>query len=139
MKTMTMNPNAKPETPVMHTKRVTRWMTFKANRELLKEKVETKLGYDLTYAEYRAWCEDNGYSWRTGTRAVWSVEKRVSLSNSMVNWWKTRATGNGATPITVAEKETAPEKPITVEKVEKAKGEEDINAKIQSLLANMDF
>ena len=136
MKKMTMTQNAKPATTTTRAKRETRWMKFKANRELLKEKVEAKMGYDLTYAEYRAWCETNGYSWRTGTRAVWSVEKRASLSNSMANWWKNRSSGQGATPIVVAKKEIVPEKPIAVAK---AKDEEDINAKIDSLLANMDF
>lgn len=113
------------------------YASFKANRELLKEKVEAKLGYDLTLGEYREWCDTNGYSWRTGMRAVWSVAKRVSLSNRMANWWKNRSTtGQGATPIAVAKKEIAPVKPIAVAK---AKDEKDINAMVESLLANMDF
>ena len=138
MKTMMKNTNAKPATPTTHAKRETRWMKFKTNREILKEKVEAKMGYDLTYAEYRAWCDTNGYSWRTGTRAVWSVEKRASLSNSMANWWKNRSSSTGQVemPITVAKKEIAPVKPIAVAK---AKDEEDINAKVESLLANIDF
>ena len=142
MKKMT-NTNAKTATdakPATNAKRVTRWMKFKANRELLKEKAEAKLGYDLTYAEYRSWCDDNGYSWRTGTRAVWSAEKRVSLSNRMTNWWKNRSsTSQNAMPIIVAKKEISPAKPIAVVKKENAKAVEDINAKIDEILANTGF
>lgn len=122
------------------------YASFKTSREALKEKVEASLGYDLTLGEYRDWCEDNGYSWRTGMRAVWSKAQRDNLSSSLASWWKVRHGAIVANAKPKA-KDNPTVKPVaakatSIAKANKALGKmsaEEINAVIDKLLAGVEL